>query len=112
MLCLASDGEEELELGRELILGVKAIGEVDSSDSAVGVNLDAQRLDVVRAVGASREIGQVELNLVPALVKTHGHGTDEGLHTGCRLVVRCAETASNVLIIQYLHLKSEVFLQL
>ncbi len=69
-----------------------------------------QSLDVVGTVGTSREVGQVELDLVPALVKTHGHGTDEGLHTGCRLVVRCAETASNVLIIQYLHLESEVLL--
>ena len=41
-----------------------------------------ERLDVVGTVGATSEIGQVELNLVPALVQPHGHGTDEGLHTG------------------------------
>ena len=39
-------------------------------------------LDVVGTVGTTSEIGQVELNLVPALVQSHGHGTDEGLHTG------------------------------
>jgi hypothetical protein len=40
-LSLAGDWEEELELGRELVLGVQAIGEVDSSNSAISVNLNA-----------------------------------------------------------------------
>ena len=112
MLGLAGNGEEELELRRQLVLSVETIGEVDSSDSAVGMNLDAQGLDIVGTVGTSREIREVELDLVPALVQTHGHGTDEGLHTGRRLIVRCAEPTSNVLIIQHLHLESEVFLKL
>ena len=74
------------------------------------MDLNAQGFYVVGTVGTSREVGQVELDLVPALVQTHGHGTDEGLHTGRRLVVRGAETASNVLIIQDLYFESEVFL--
>jgi hypothetical protein len=74
------------------------------------VDLHAQGLYVVGTVGTSREVGQVELDLVPALIQTHGHGTDEGFHTGRRLVVGGAETTSNVLIIQYLYFESEVFL--
>ncbi len=46
------------------------------------MDLNAQGLNVVGTVGATSEIGQVELNLIPALVKSHGHGADEGLHTG------------------------------
>jgi len=76
------------------------------------VDLHAQGLDVVGTVGTSREIGQVELDLVPAFIETHGHGTDERLNTGGRLIVRCAEPTSNVLIIEHLHLKSEVLLEL
>jgi len=111
-LSLAGDWEEELEFGRQLVLGVEAIGEVDSSNSAVSVNLNAKGLYVVSTVGTTSEIGQVELNLIPAFVQPHGHGTDEGLHTCGRLIVRRAESASNVLIVQNLHFEGEVFLQL
>jgi hypothetical protein len=31
------------------------------------------------------EVGQVELNLIPAVVEPHGHGANEGLHSCCRL---------------------------
>ena len=40
-LSLAGDGQEELEFGRKLVLGVEAIGEVNSSDSAISMNLNA-----------------------------------------------------------------------
>lgn len=76
------------------------------------MDLNSQSLDVVSTVGTTGEITQVELNLVPALIQTHGHGTDEGLHSGGRLVVRGAETTSNVLIVEHLHLEGEVLLQL
>jgi hypothetical protein len=111
-LLLASHGEEQLELGWELILGVETIGEVDSSDTAVSVDLHSQGLDVVGTVGSSSEIRQVELNLVPALIKSHGHSTDEGLYPGGTLIVRGSETAANVLVIKHLDLKGEVLLKL
>ena len=38
---LAGDGEEELELGGQLVLGVQSVREVDSADAAVGVDLDS-----------------------------------------------------------------------
>ena len=71
-----------------------------------------QGLNVVGTVGTTSEIGQVELNLVPAFIQTHGHGADERLDTGSTLVVGSSESTSNVLVIENLHLEGEVFLQL
>ena len=69
-------------------------------------------LNVVCSVGAAGEVGQVELNLVPALVETHGHSADEGLDAGGALVVTGAEPAAHVLVVEHLHLEGEVLLQL
>ena len=69
-------------------------------------------LDVVCTVSSSCEIGQVKLNLVPAFIKSHRHGADEWLHTSRTLIVRRSESTTNALVIQYLDLESEVFLQL
>ena len=75
------------------------------------MDLHPQGLDVVSSVSTPREVGQVELNLIPALVKAHGHCANEGFHTGRRLVVRCAESASHVLVVKYLHFEGEIFLE-
>ena len=40
-------------------------------------------LNVVGTVSSSGEIGQVELDLIPAFIETHGHSADEGLDTRC-----------------------------
>jgi hypothetical protein len=69
-------------------------------------------LNVVGTVSTTSEIGQVELNLVPALVKSHGHGADEGFYAGGRLIVRGTESPAHVLVIKDLDLEGEVFLQL
>ena len=69
-------------------------------------------LDVVGTVSTAREIRQVKLNLIPTLIEPHGHGADEGLDTGGRLVVRGTEAPADVLVIQNLDLEREVFLQL
>ena len=111
-LWLTSNWQEELELWWELILGVESIGEIDSSDSAVSMNLHSEGLYVVGTIGPSCEIGQVELDLVPAFIQSHGHGADERLDTGGGLVVGSSESASNVLVIENLNFESEVFLQL
>ena len=65
--------------------------------------LHTERLGVVGPVGAAREVGQVELDLVPALVEPHGHGADEGLHPRRALVVTGTETPPHVFIIQHLN---------
>ena len=49
--------------------------------------------------------------MVPALVEPHGHGTDEGLHTGRGLVVGSAEAAADILVVEHLDLEGEVLLQ-
>ena len=74
-------------------------------------HLNAKCLNVVGTVGASREIGQIELNLIPAVVESHGHGADKGLDARGALVVACAKSAPNVLVVEHLHLECEVFLK-
>ena len=71
-----------------------------------------QGLNVVSTVGSSREIRQVKLNLVPSLIKSHGHGADEWLDTSCALVVRCSESSAHALVVKDLHFEGEIFLQL
>ena len=58
----------------------------------------------------SCEIRKVELDLVPALVKTHRHCADEGLHPCGALVIACTEASPHVLVVQYLNFECEVFL--
>ena len=69
-------------------------------------------LNVVSTVGSSGEIRQVELNLIPALIESHGHGANERLDTSGGLVVGGTESATHVLVIENLHLEGEVLLQL
>merc|ERR1719408_982896 len=85
------DRQEQLELSRQLVLRVQPVRKVDPPDPAVGVDLHTQGLDVVGAVCPTSKIRKVELNLVPALVKTHRHRTDERLDPRGGLVVGCAE---------------------
>ena len=108
---LTGNWQEELELWWELVLGVESIGEIDSSDSAVGMDLNSQSLYVVGSVSSSREIRQVELNLIPTLIQSHGHRTDEWLHSSRRLVVGGSESTSNALIVENLNLEGEILLQ-
>jgi len=104
-------GEVQLELCRQLVFRVEAVGEVHSADSAVGMDLDSEGLDVVGTIGTAGEVRKVELNLVPAIVQSHGHGADEGLDSCRALVVACSEAPSHILVIQHLNFKCKVFLQ-
>ena len=110
-LWLTSNWQEELEFWGELVLGVESIGEIDSSDSAVSMNLNSEGFYVVGTVGPSGEIRQVELNLIPALIKSHGHCANEWLDSGSGLIVGGSESTSNALVIEDLHFESEVLLQ-
>ena len=102
---LTGNWQEELELWWELVLGVESIGEIDSSDSAVSMNLHSEGLYVVGTIGPSGEIRQVELNLIPALIKSHWHCANEWLDSGGGLIVGGSESTSNALVIKDLHLE-------
>ena len=82
------DGEEKLELVGEFFLGVKSIGEINSSNSAVSMNLYSESLDVTGTISSSSEIRQVELNLIPSFIESHGHSTDERFHSGGTLKIK------------------------
>ncbi len=69
-------------------------------------------LNVVGTVGTAGEIGQIELNLIPSFIKSHGHSANERLDTGSTLIVGGSESSSHVLVIEYLHFEGEVFFQL
>ena len=109
---LLLDRQEQLEFWGEFFLGIEPIGEVDPSDSAVGVDCDSKGFNVVTAIGSPGEIGQVELNLIPSLIQPHGHSTDEGLHSRGRLVVRGSEPSADVFVVKYLDFKGEVLFKL
>jgi len=89
----------QFEFGRELVFGVKTIGEVDAANPTVGVDLNSERFDVVGSVGSSCEIGEIELDLIPSVVQSHRHRADERLHASRRLVIRSPETTPHVLIV-------------
>lgn len=112
-------GEEEFELRGEFVLSVESVREVNSSDSAVSVNLNSkilntrslpQSFNVVSSICSSGEIRQVKLDLIPSFVQSHWHCTNEGFHSSRRLVVRSPKSSSNVLVIKHLHFKGEVLL--
>jgi hypothetical protein len=85
-LSLLLNGQKEFEFWGKLLLRVKAVREVNASNAAVGMDLDTEGLNVVCAIGPTREVGEIELDLVPAVIKTHGHRTNKGLDSGRRLV--------------------------
>ena len=41
LLGLSGDGQEKLEFGWQLVFGVEAVGEIDTSDTTVGMNLNS-----------------------------------------------------------------------
>lgn len=104
--------QEEFEFGREFLLAVQPVREVDAPDPAVGVDLHPQSLDVVGTVGSAREVRQVELDLIPALVQPHGHRTDKGLYSGGGLVVGGPEPPPDVLVVEHLHFEREILFEL
>ena len=75
------------------------------------MDLDSEGLDVVGSVSSASEVTQVELDLVPALVQSHWHRADEGLHSGGALVVGGPEATTDVLVVEDLDFEGEVLLE-
>jgi len=100
--------KEQLELGRQFLFGIQAVGEIDATDATVGVDLDTQCFDVIRTVSSACEISKIELDLIPSFIQSHWHGAYKRFHFGRGLIIACSESSPNVLIIQHLHFKCEV----
>ena len=62
-------------------------------------------------VSAASEVREVELDLVPSFVESHGHRADERLHARRGLIIGRAEPAAHVLVIQHLNFEREILLQ-
>ena len=75
------------------------------------MDLDSESLYIVCTISSPGEIGQVELNLIPTFIQSHGHCTNEWLDSCCTLIVGSSESSSYALVIQYLHFEGEIFLQ-
>lgn len=108
---LLLDGQEQLELWGQVLFGIEAVAEVQPANTAIGVNLHAQSLDVVGAVRTTCEVRQVELDLIPAFIEAHRHGTDERLYASRRLVIGGAESSAHTLVVEHGDLECEVLLQ-
>jgi len=104
-------GQEKFELWGKFLLGVQPVGKIDPPNPAVLVQLHPERFDVVSPVSPTGEVTQVKLDLIPALIEPHGHGTNERFDPGRGLIVGLPETSPHVFIIEHLNLEGEVFLQ-
>ena len=70
-----------------------------------------QCLNIIGSVRSSSKIWQVELNLIPAFIESHRHSANKRFDSGCALIVGCAESAPHILVVEHLHLKCEILLQ-
>lgn len=101
--------KEKLKFWWKFLFRVEPIREVDAPNATVGMYLYTQGLNVVgscfgqyvrfmqrhssvriadhgkRTISTTGEVRKVELDLVPALIKSHGHCADEGLDSRGRL---------------------------
>ena len=69
MTYFIDDNTKFKELIRELIdtcIKSLPIGEINSSDSAVGMNLHSSGFNVICTIGSSCKIRQIKLNLIPS----------------------------------------------
>ena len=96
---LLLDGKKEFKLRGKLLFTVQPVREINSSDSAVGVDGHTQSFNVIASVSPPRKIRKIELDLIPALIEPHGHGADEGFDSGGGLIVGSPEAPSYVFIV-------------
>ena len=74
------DWKVELEFRWQLLLRIQAIGEINSAKSTVCMNLHPECLDVICAVRSLCKISEVQLNVVPAIIKLQWHCADIWLY--------------------------------
>ena len=76
------------------------------------MDLYVNSLNVIRPISSTSEVRQVELNLIPAFVETHRHCAHERFDTRCSLLIRGAEAAHLVFVVEHSYFKAEFFLQI
>ena len=76
------------------------------------MNLNSKSLDIVGAVSSSGKIRKVELDLIPAFIKSHGHCTNKWLHTGSGLIVRCSESSAHIFVVENHYFERKIFTKL
>lgn len=103
------DRQVEFKLGRQFILRIHSVCKIYSSQSTVGVDSDPNRFHIITAIGSLSKVGQVKADLIPPLVQTKGHRTDEMLHSRHRLKVRGPEATSDAFVVKNFHFKAEIF---
>jgi hypothetical protein len=59
--CFYLNRQEKLEFRWELLFRVEPVTEVDTTNAAVGMDLDSKGLDVISAVSTTSKIRKVEL---------------------------------------------------
>ena len=106
------DPHEEFIVGRNLVLCLGPVIEVDAGEATVGVDLDLLALNKLAGEGLLAVVFEVEDDLVPALVELEGHRALEGLDAGDGLVVGADEGPLNVLFVEEGHLEAEVLIEL
>lgn len=65
--CSHLNRKVELELRWQLLLRVEAVGKVNSTKSAIRVNLHSECLNIICAIGSFCQIREIQLNVVPAV---------------------------------------------
>lgn len=61
--------------------------------------LYSEGFNVICSIGSPGEIWQVELNLIPTIIKSHGHSTYKWFYSSCTLVVASSEPSSNIFVV-------------
>jgi len=107
----ASYGQKQFEFRWEFFFRIKSVREVNSSKSAIGMNGYSERFYVICTVYTSCKIRQIELNLIPSFIQSHGHCTDERLDARCTLIIGSPEPSPDVLVVENLNFKGEILLQ-
>jgi len=103
--------DEHLEIRWKLIVSVQTLAEVDSSKATVGMNLNPCGFHIAGSISPSGEVTQVDLDLIPTIIQAQWHSAVERPDSSTWLEVAGAEPPSEVFVIQDLHLKGEVALQ-
>lgn len=84
------------------------VAEVNYTDSAVSVNLYPRRFHVACFICFASDVGEVEVDFVPAGMKTERHRCAEVMDSIHLLEVAHAESAVHVSVVEDLHFLNSI----